>query len=86
MQNIFAITNELHMPTRARNLLTCLFAVGMALCVYIALGSSGYCESHAHVRLHVRTPTCIWCWRWGTGDILSPAHRECPCPHLGNAV
>ena len=37
-QNIFSITNELHHPTRWRNLLVCMFAVGTALCVYILLG------------------------------------------------
>ena len=41
-QNIFSITNELHMPTRSRNLLVCASAVGTALCVYIVLGGAGY--------------------------------------------
>jgi len=41
-QNIFSITNELHNPTRTRNLLVCVFAVGTALFVYIFLGTSGY--------------------------------------------
>ena len=41
-QNIFSITNELHNPTRSRNLLVCVLAVGTALGVYICLGSSGY--------------------------------------------
>ena len=41
-QNIFSITNELHNPTRARNLTVCVCAVGTAVGVYILLGSSGY--------------------------------------------
>ena len=41
-QNIFAITNELHQPTRLRNASVAAFAVCLALGVYILLGSSGY--------------------------------------------
>ena len=41
-QNIFSITNELENPTRGRNLLVCVLAVGTALSVYIFLGGSGY--------------------------------------------
>ena len=36
------ITNELENPTRGRNLLVCVLAVGTALSVYIFLGGSGY--------------------------------------------
>jgi len=41
-QNIFSITNELAAPTRSRNASVAAIAVGVALCVYILLGSSGY--------------------------------------------
>ena len=41
-QNIFSITNELASPTRTRNAMVAVTAVGTALCVYIVLGGSGY--------------------------------------------
>ena len=41
-QNIFAITNELRMPTRSRNASVAAIAVTTALCVYILLGGAGY--------------------------------------------
>jgi len=41
-QNIFSITNELAAPTRGRNASVAAIAVGLSLCVYLVLGSSGY--------------------------------------------
>ena len=39
-QNIISVTNELHNPTRARNLAVAALSVGTALSVYVLLGSS----------------------------------------------
>ena len=58
-QNIFSITNELAAPTRSRNASVAAIAVGVALCVYILLGSSGYYTFGSKVSSHElpRAPT-----------------------------